>query len=1258
MSKTAEFMTSKRLKGSSKMLTMALLVSLSMPLFSNFDYQVSAAVPSSSIPEISPVPQSVSLVGNGFAIPAEVGLVTGDSTDPSALMVVEDVLHNAGVQKIKLASDSGPVPDTEVTVWVGGPSENLATASELQNLGAVGPEDLISDGYVLASGIDQTGNKSIVLAGKNKTGTYYAAQTLRQVITRQDSTYSIPGLAIRDWPKMSWRGSIEGFYGTPWSHEDRLSQLDFYGQQKMNMYIYAPKDDPYHRDQWRIPYPADKLAQITELVNKAAQNHVQFVFAVSPGTSVCYSDSTDFQALIDKAQMMYDVGVRSFAIFLDDISKTLSCNADKTKFNSDSSPSAAGQAFLLNKFKTEFIDKHPGANRLITVPTDYANITTTTYINRFSTLVDPSIIVQWTGPAVVPAGISVSDADKAKAIYKHDLLIWDNYPVNDYARDRLFLGPLYNRDAGLADHGIIGLTSNPMNEAEASKIALFSIADYLWNPQVYNPDSDWQLSIKRLGGSASDALKTFAENHYSSPLNAKESLSLTPLINNFWTIFSSGGIVTDAVNQLTAGFTKLQQAPAILRSTLNNANFITETNYYLNKDELYGKAGIEAAQMLLSQKRNSKQQAASHRSQLMSLKSQIDTITQAKANQVFEDFFTRAIRENDTWLGNVPAIPFPITTMGTYQTNTPAKMLDNNLNTYYWSDRPPAIGDVIGVDLNEVRSVTNVQISMTKTGSLNDFMHHGILEASSDGANWTALATLEELSSINIPVNNLKARFVRIRATETQTPWVVVKEFTVTSTPVPKDPAVVLAGDDTVQAGNAFKLQLGIENVTQSVYGENIAVEYDPNLVEYVSADPMDASIDLLSTVKDTPGKLQFHMASANGITGSAQLLNLSFKAKTATQEGLITVTDMTVVDNSGMETKLASSTWSIQITQPPVIVTADKTALNAKITAAQALNSNSYTAASWSSLQTALTAAVNVSNDANATQAQADEATAALQTAISGLQVKPVTGVQLTGPVSVQAGQPISLTYSLVNVTESVYAQDLTICFDPKQLRFVSADSIINGFSVVGESDSNGLVRLLAAATGTNSAVTGTTDVLKLNFQAQQMNQSVSSTVNLNNVVVANLNGVETPLNSVSIYNVQITVPIVDKTALSARIAAAQATVDAAMISSTRWGYYPQSAIDALKAAISSAIAVVNDVNATQAQVNQAVIDLNTALVTFAGAVNTTASIGDLAVLASNYGATSSRLDWSSLRMYDFNQDNKLDIIDLAAMARIILGQ
>jgi hyaluronoglucosaminidase len=49
------------------------------------------------------------------------------------------------------------------------------------------------------------------------------------------------GGEIRDWPEMPIRGSIEGFYGPPWTHKDRLSQLEFYGENKQNTYIYAPK---------------------------------------------------------------------------------------------------------------------------------------------------------------------------------------------------------------------------------------------------------------------------------------------------------------------------------------------------------------------------------------------------------------------------------------------------------------------------------------------------------------------------------------------------------------------------------------------------------------------------------------------------------------------------------------------------------------------------------------------------------------------------------------------------------------------------------------------------------------------------------------------------------------------------------------------------------------------------------------------------------------------------------------------------------
>ena len=61
------------------------------------------------------------------------------------------------------------------------------------------------------------------------------------------------------------KGVIEGFYGLPWSHEARLSMVDFLADIGLNSYIYAPKDDPYHNKKWRDPYPKKRAEEISDL---------------------------------------------------------------------------------------------------------------------------------------------------------------------------------------------------------------------------------------------------------------------------------------------------------------------------------------------------------------------------------------------------------------------------------------------------------------------------------------------------------------------------------------------------------------------------------------------------------------------------------------------------------------------------------------------------------------------------------------------------------------------------------------------------------------------------------------------------------------------------------------------------------------------------------------------------------------------------------------------------------------------------------
>src|SRR3982751_6157123 len=51
---------------------------------------------------------------------------------------------------------------------------------------------------------------------------------------------SSPGLPA---PALPMRGTVEGFYGPPWTHADRLAHLEFSARVGLNIYVYAPKDD-------------------------------------------------------------------------------------------------------------------------------------------------------------------------------------------------------------------------------------------------------------------------------------------------------------------------------------------------------------------------------------------------------------------------------------------------------------------------------------------------------------------------------------------------------------------------------------------------------------------------------------------------------------------------------------------------------------------------------------------------------------------------------------------------------------------------------------------------------------------------------------------------------------------------------------------------------------------------------------------------------------------------------------------------------
>ncbi|MGW1000065.1 beta-N-acetylglucosaminidase domain-containing protein [Streptomyces sp. NPDC002520] len=559
-----------------------------------------------ALPPVSPTPQHITRVGQDLVLPDTAEVVVGDDTDAAARALLVRTLRSHGVQRADVTGHpSGHAPLTLLL----GPAGRPDVARALS--GTEVPDH--SEGYALrvrrGTG---AAHGTVALGGTDATGQFYAVQTLRQLIVGTDGDGDggdgarIAGAGVSDHPSMPLRGTIEGFYGPPWTTAERLDQMDFLGDTKSNTYVYAPKDDPYHRDRWREPYPADKLSELRTLVERARANHVRFTFAVSPGASICYSDPADVKALTDKLKAMYDVGVRSFSIPLDDISYTRwNCAADQQKFGAPGrGPAARAQVGLLNTVQHDAVAAWPGTNPLQMVPTEYGDLTDTAYKQTLRGTLDPAVQVMWTGTDVVPREITNAQASKAAELFGRKVFVWDNYPVNDFARTagRLLLAPYDKREPGLSDH-VSGIVSNPMNQEAASKLAVFTMSDFSWNDRGYDRDrSGRQAALYLAGGdpATADAIQVFVDlNHMAPTFGSEPWQPQAPVfgaeLDRFWRDYATDP--HQAVRDLRPSVRTVTGAPARIRSGVTDRLFLSDAARWLDATQLWGRAmehGLDA----------------------------------------------------------------------------------------------------------------------------------------------------------------------------------------------------------------------------------------------------------------------------------------------------------------------------------------------------------------------------------------------------------------------------------------------------------------------------------------------------------------------------------------------------------------------------------------------------------------------------------------------------------------------------------------
>lgn len=750
---------------------------------------------------IYPTPQSITYdaAGGTLTLPDTVNVVYESGIDQATKDRLTAVLNvkNIAVSEVNEAV-SGEV---NILVGIHG-SDGAADTYAKNSLTYDGGLFEKRDAYLFAVGENQ-----ITIVGKDTDAAFYAMASLKMIL-EQSAEKTIRQLQMEDYAVGQYRGFIEGYYGMPWSVEDRISLMNFGGDFKMNTYIFAPKDDPYHNTNWRDPYPEEKLKDIERMVNAGAASKCRFVWAIHPFMHDAITTANYDQSVEDiktKFQQLYDVGVRQFVISADDASSSVQIHAN------------------LCRDMSQWVQEHEGTYNLVFVPQVYCSAavgwsywggsTVQQYFSYFKDLTDVDIM--WTGEYVCHP-VTQQTLDNFKEKSGKEAFMWLNWPVNDVNHSRLVMGPAENcilNTGGVT--GFMGIVTNPLEQAEASKTALFAIADYAWNTEDFDCEKSWEDSFQYIDPGAPEALHELCK-HMTNPqpggiTGMAESKEIQPFVTAFQSAYTAGSDLTESGTALAAEFEKIVNAANEFQTNGTNVNLKDEMKPWVDALRGVSEAGLNYVKTAMALQKNDKTEAIktyikgtiadniskncvapqlngtimaeSGAKVLIPFVSSMGTSLKADMEEVLKHNFGNSTAEGDAPSANITVIQNGLG--GIYESNDVDRIIDGKDDTYAWFNQAQTANAYVGLDLGDIYRVNTVRIRQGKDDTHTDKFANAILEYSIDGSNYTEIETIVNQNNIDRDYtdDSIVARYIRIRTPAAANNWYAIRDFSVTTGP-------------------------------------------------------------------------------------------------------------------------------------------------------------------------------------------------------------------------------------------------------------------------------------------------------------------------------------------------------------------------------------------------------------------------------------------------------------------------------------------
>lgn len=761
--------------------------------------------------EIYPTPHSVTYESGATTLTGQVDVTYGDSIDSYTKKRVEDTLTVLDLEVSAAPSDN----HTKLIVGVYGED----TAYDIQ-LGAqeffTGTVEGLAGEERYDKHILYISDGTIVVLGEDTDAAFYGVTTLKHIF-EQLKGKEIRSLIVKDYAEIKYRGALEGYYGSPWSVEDRIDMMKFGGEIKMNQYGFAPKDDPYHNSKWRELYPKAELEDMKSMAEAGNESKCYFVYMLHPfmtnpmrfNTEENYN--ADLQLIKDKFTQLMEVGMRRFGILADDSGGASGENLRRLMND---------MVAWLETMQATYSDLD---TNIVFCPQDYM-YTDTPMLRAFCNGLRDEVLVAMTGGKIwgeVTNGF-MDNFYNANGCYPY---MWINWPCNDNTKTSAIMGGHnYILHTGLDGRKCKGIILNSIQESETSKVGVFTGMDYAWNIWQTEEEGDqaWEDSFKYINHMTpieteeSNALREVAQHMITqSPdqtvpgkqVQFDESLNIKDQIIEFRTKLDEDTLQISDVDALRNELKVINDAANLYLDPDRNTNkrTVAQMTPFLSCLRDMTKADLYLLDAVKASIQNDKNMVSSAYLEAQTLYEKSKTygfsyygagIIYAQAARKYITPLTDALMErvsNDVKNMVNPEYEEPefgeekITSSygnkikeGSYQ-----NLSDKKDSTYIWFEQNISAGDWLQYDVGGIYPVNNVRIVVgsTKEGKGTDKWSQYHLEYSENGTDWNRTesytGTNDGTDIYTVDLEGASARYIRLVNDTTKNKWAMFSEFTV-----------------------------------------------------------------------------------------------------------------------------------------------------------------------------------------------------------------------------------------------------------------------------------------------------------------------------------------------------------------------------------------------------------------------------------------------------------------------------------------------